>query len=226
MKDYLYITIGKILKIRRKAMNLTITDVSKMVHRSESMISKYENGEVAVPLDVLREICKVLNTDLSVLLSYAMDASSMRSDDRIMKHKYIYWYSGYYKNVCNAVIEYQIGSDNVTLFRNVRNGATDLYDCSDIYSGQLVVSDHTINLTLRNTNLPKDCLEIAIPTLSSEKDYVKGLIITINDKYQHISTKCIVSNTAMKRSDELIGLLKLTRSEIKNIQKENAFIVV
>lgn len=61
--------IGKIIKKRRKELNLSLKDIAKKLNVSESSISRYENEEIKnMGIDKLIPLSKILQVDIRELL--------------------------------------------------------------------------------------------------------------------------------------------------------------
>ena len=65
--------IGQLIKIRRMQLNIKQNKLASMISCSVGQISFYESGRNMVPLDVLFEICRVLDYDVCKLITMARD---------------------------------------------------------------------------------------------------------------------------------------------------------
>jgi transcriptional regulator with XRE-family HTH domain len=71
-----YTEIGKKLKSRRKALNLTQSALAEKVGLTESSISRYEAGKIAtMPTSTVKRICEVLHIEPSELLGLTPEKS-------------------------------------------------------------------------------------------------------------------------------------------------------
>ena len=71
-----YTEIGKKLKSRRKALNLTQSALADQVGLTESSISRYEAGKIAtMPTSTVKRICEVLHIEPSELLGLTPEKS-------------------------------------------------------------------------------------------------------------------------------------------------------
>ncbi|WP_373893752.1 helix-turn-helix domain-containing protein [Virgibacillus sp. CBA3643] len=61
--------IGSQLKTLRKSKNLTTQELANSVNVSQSYISRFENSRAIPDIDMLEEILKALDTDLSTFFS-------------------------------------------------------------------------------------------------------------------------------------------------------------
>jgi transcriptional regulator with XRE-family HTH domain len=71
-----YTEIGKKLKSRRKALNLTQSALAEKVDLTESSISRYEAGRIStMPTSTVKRICEVLHIEPSELLGLTPENS-------------------------------------------------------------------------------------------------------------------------------------------------------
>ena len=71
-----YTEIGKKLKSRRKALNLTQSALAEKVGLTESSISRYEAGRIStMPTSTVKRICEVLHIEPSELLGLTPEKS-------------------------------------------------------------------------------------------------------------------------------------------------------
>lgn len=71
-----YSEIGKKLKARRKALNLTQSALAEKVGLTESSISRYEAGRIStMPTSTVKRICEVLHIEPSELLGLTPEKS-------------------------------------------------------------------------------------------------------------------------------------------------------
>ena len=66
----------QVLKEKRKALNLTQSDLAMMLNVSDKTISSWENGRSYPDILMLKSIAKALNTDVNILI----DATDLKED--------------------------------------------------------------------------------------------------------------------------------------------------
>ena len=209
-----YVNVGSILRVRRKAEGLTLDALAKKINKSTATLSKYEKGEIAIAMDVLADLC--------MLLSHAEDKSRSSGTNRCLERRWIYWYKHSERNLHTAVLEYNTKTRNAVLFRNVRD-VNNFYDCGYIYHGNIFISDHNIDCVVQNTAPPREYIKIGIPTLSTEREFKTGLIVSINENYQNVAIKCLCSKTLMQDKAFLTERLQISKTEMKSIRDTNFF---
>ena len=79
---------------------------------------------------------------------------------------------------------------------------------------------------MKNVAQPFDTTMIRIPTLAPVgKDRV-GLMSTISTYYQSLALKVLVTESPVRDLSGLIPKLKITKDELREISRENFFIVL
>lgn len=62
-------TVGQKIKKIRRSKEISQKQLALQINKSESTFKKYENGEVAITVDVLMDIAEVLEVNPSILLN-------------------------------------------------------------------------------------------------------------------------------------------------------------
>lgn len=224
----LYIDLGKRIRARRKAKHMTLTEMASALNKSVATISKYESGDIAIGVDVLLDICRVLNIDVATLLP---GTSSDDHNEDYQKYErsfhdtlYIYWYNKERKRVCLGVLKNDKLSMKSTLYFIV-DDVTNIYKCAYIYSGNIVLSDTSTVYLCKNAEPPFDLLMIRVPAFNkAEKEHI-GLMSTISILYQSVALKVLISEVPIHDNDRIVVTLELSPDELKDIKRTNFFTV-
>ena len=221
-----YITLGEKLRAKRRAKHISLKELAKELNKSVATMSKYEKGEIFIGIDVLIDICKILNIDVASLLPDTFMSENNKEIIRYQKHlsdhRYIYWFNGEKNKLQKAVLENRNWSFRSTLYYDVEN-VKDYYTTNYIYDGDIIYSDTDIFFIMTCTEPPFDTLTIRLPALKRNSKLKIGLLSTITYFYQSISMKIIASETPLTENEELINSLRLSSEELKNIKKTNFF---
>lgn len=70
--------IGKLIRSFRKRRNMTLDDLSRIICKSKSTISKYEKGEIPLDIETLYDIAEALQVHVEQLL-YALPGRTAMS---------------------------------------------------------------------------------------------------------------------------------------------------
>lgn len=217
-----YMNVGRILRARRRVEGLTLTKLAKKVNKSAAVLSKYENGEIAIALDVLADLCSVLHVDLCTLLSHAAENACNTRVHNHHERGWLYWYDHSERSLYASVLEYNAKTNQAILFRDVRD-VNNFYDCGNIYHGYIFISDQNIDCVVQNTAPPREYIKIGISTLSKVREFRTGLLISINEKYQSIAIKCLFSKTMIQDKVFLKEKLQISKMEMRSVKATNFF---
>ena len=223
-----YENLGRKLKAYRKAGNFTLLEVSKALNKSLPTVSKYEKGEIAIPLDVLVDLCSFFNLDISLLLPSTHVAKEHSQAERYRQNfidrLYLYWYKGEDNKIHVSAIENDNSTLRSTFFFDIKEPA-DIYACSFIYTGSVTYSDTITNFEFKNTLPPYDILTFSVPTCAKEQEYKIGLLSTITFYYQNVAIKCYAAKEPVAEPRRLLDKLQLSAEELRRIRSSNFFIV-
>lgn len=224
--DSFYITLGQKLRARRRAKHITLNELAKKLNKSASTISKYEKGEILISIDVLVDICRILNIEIASLLPDTCVTEHPHEVARYQKAfpdlLYLYWFNGEKGRLQKAVLENHNLSFTSTMYYDVADVA-DHYEANFIYEGKLTYTDSCIVFVLVCAEPPFDTLTIRLPALNRSGGSRVGLLSTISYFYQSIAMKVIASETPLTEDESLISSLRLTPEELKNIKRTNFF---
>jgi len=117
LQKTLYNHVGSRIRFYRKLKNMTQDQLAAAIHKSESTLSKYESGQIAIDVGSLYDIASALGTDMSQFVDYAIPRENVRravsnpfsSSDTL----YMYYYDGRLKQMTRTLLELQ--SDRVQL---------------------------------------------------------------------------------------------------------------
>ena len=224
----LYLFIGRTIRTIRKAKHITLSDMAHDLNKSVSTLSKYENGQLFMGINDLLDICRLLSIDVRTLLPGTETEENASDIQRYSKYfisrLYLYYYSGQNSKVHSSVILNDNANFHSLMYFNVKN-ISDFYNCSYIYDGTVEYSDSNMVYAMKNVAQPFDAVMIRIPTLAPVgKDRV-GLMSTISSYYQSLALKVLVTESPVGDLNSLIPKLKITKDELREISRENFFIV-
>ncbi len=63
-------SIGKIIRSKRKELDLTLDDIAKVLKVQRQTIFKYENDIINIPSDKIIKLCEILKCSPNELLEY------------------------------------------------------------------------------------------------------------------------------------------------------------
>ncbi|MBQ3131438.1 MAG: helix-turn-helix transcriptional regulator [Clostridia bacterium] len=71
---------GKRIRFYRKLKKLSQDELATAIHKSESTLSKYERGAIAIDIGTLHDIARVLDVSISDLVDFNIPPSSKKPD--------------------------------------------------------------------------------------------------------------------------------------------------
>ena len=225
----LYLFIGRTIRTIRKAKHITLSDMARDLNKSVSTLSKYENGQLFMGIDDLLEICRFLSINISSLLPGTETETNAADIQRYSKYfisrLYLYYYSGQKNRVQSSVILNDNTNFHSLMYFNVKS-ISDFYNCSYVYDGSVEYSDSNMVYVMKNVAQPFDSVMIRIPTLAPANNDRVGLMSTISSYYQSLALKVLVTESPVRDLNRLIPKLKITKDELREISRENFFIVL
>ena len=228
-KDDFYRELGQKLKACRKMQGIPLKRIARELNRSIATISKYENGEIIISLDVLVNFCRCLQVELAAVMpSTHKNAGHEKSryTHMYIEKLWLYWY----KKTSDSLHVSYIQCDNHTMraelyfdIKDVKN----IRNCLYIYQGDIVYSDHSINFFVQNIMAPYDTITLNLPTMYKENEYRYriGLSTGITFDYQNVAIKMLGSNELISDRDFLMRKLIVSQEEIKTLKKCNYFYI-
>lgn len=223
-----YTDLGQKLRNMRKAKKYTLLDMASKLNKSVATMSKYENGELAIAVDVLIDYCRILNVDIMQLLPEThfdeRDLEILKYKNYFIEKLYVYWYNGEARKITCGVIINEEMSRRSALYMGVDNPQNP-YKSDYIYYGTLSYTDNCSSYYFANTAPPFDKVYICLPALIKIDAPRIGLMSAVNSHYQNVALKALaVSHPAVKK-DELIEILEINSEDIKILKRSNYFTV-
>ena len=199
VSDELKPLVSKIIKENREKYNYSLEDLSKALNhqKNRQTLHKYETGSLNIPYDILFEICRIFNLDISVFSEYPMSKEEQKIIEKKMVKEYV-----------NSIRKDKNLTPQIEKIINTYKNAS--YDAitnrSELY---LKITDDSMSPTyLKNDKIyfqkqddykNGDDIVIAVKnnTLSVRRlyRYPKGIILqAINPKYPTINVNIISNN--------------------------------
>lgn len=225
---------GERIRTYRKARGLTIQGFSRLIHKSSSTISKYENGEISIDIETLFHIADKLSVSVTQLIDYKIertwaDVSAYPKGfflDRDLL--YLYHFDGQQKKIIPSVMEliHTTGENrDVILYWKVSD-PENYRKCWHYYSGEMVYGDTYVNFVLSNqiNNIEKIFLCAVNPL--NMGDETNGIIAGISDKYRMpICYKFFMAKYKLPMDQTLEQHLLFSKEDYQIMRRINAFLL-
>lgn len=223
-----YKQLGKKLRSYRKNKHYTLQDLSELVHKTTSTLSKYESGEIAISIKTLFDLCEILNVDIGTLLPENINASNQHSNERFQNYfetvLYVYWYNGENNTINKGFIEINNTLERATFFLDLPD-IKKHYTSGYIYNGYINYSDSGIVFAFLNDEPPFDSIHIRIQSLNKKGTPRKGLMTCMTQYYQNAAVKIITSQKPLPENEQLKQSLLISQDNIRDMKQSNFFTV-
>ncbi len=218
-----YITLGSKLRAFRKAKHITLQDLSQQLNKSIATVSKYETGEIAVSLDVLTDICSILNINISTLFPdtpVSESADFQKFHTHFSDTLFLYWYNKEIDLIREAVIETKTSSAESILYLDSAH-AEDYRQADYLYTGSVSCTDAGSEFLYTNIVPPFDKVFIRLPSFFKKKTSRTGMMSCITSYYQNVTVKVLAIDTRVSKPESLKDQLIYTAEEIKILKRTN-----
>ena len=223
--------IGKKIRKLRKSKNITLEELSSLIHKSKSTISKYEKGEISIDIETLYDISSALDVSITELIYYpAGSIISSRKDlpnfFRDLQHFYSYYFDGRANKLIRCVFDIvseprNDGSYAIMMYMNFRD--YDNYQkCENTYFGYIEHYDDVTNIQLSNRDMPMEKASIKIMASSLNHETKWGLFCGFSSRpMMPVAVKMFFSKERLEESKGLTTQLKVSKEDIRLLKLYN-----
>ncbi len=228
--------IGKQIRNFRKSRKLTLDDLSALICKSKSTISKYEKGEISVDIETLYEIADALQVHVEQLLYCRPNQAVLAARDSNPA-----FFAG-----CSRFFSYLFDGRNNKLMRCVFDVLSETSDqnykimmymnfkdyehyriCENTYWGYIEHYDAITNIQLTNQDTPMEKVSAQILASYLDSDTKWGLFNGFSSRpMMPIATKMLFSKTRLKEDADLARQLKISREDIRLLKLYNMLSVL
>lgn len=217
-------TIGKNIRIYRRASRMTLEALAEKIHKSKATVGKYEQGAIAVDVDTLRDIARALDVSPAQLLSETVVTSETADFVRDGAHGYLYLYDGRMGRVVKSLLLTAEDGD-VSLFYDIPS-FDEPQHCRSLYCGRRQTHDFVTNFLLDNRLSGVEHLFLCMMRSLDRPTCSTGLLSGISSRmFLPACAKCVLSSEPLPENDELRNSLLLSKDDLKIIRRYNMFMV-
>jgi transcriptional regulator with XRE-family HTH domain len=223
--------IGKHIRTFRKMRKLTLDELSNILHKSKSTVSKYEKGEISVDVETLYEIADALQIHVEQLLYYPPKRTVISSRNNSpaffsgVSQFYSYLYDGRSKSIIRCVFDVLSETENhqykIMMYMNCKS-LENYQNCENTYWGFIEHYDALtlISLVNRDTTMEKASIQILASYLDSDTKW--GLFNGFSSRpMMPIAIKMLFSKTPLKEDSALINQLKVSKDDVRLLKLYN-----
>jgi transcriptional regulator with XRE-family HTH domain len=231
--DSISVYVGKKINFFRKQKNLSLEQLSLMIRKSKSTLSKYENGNISIDIDTLCDIATALDVGINQLVNIAPGPRISRNFPKTPfgAHNtlYIYYYDGRKKAVVTSLLTLSFNS-----IRNVYESEfymdipsfDDYEKCQFYYIGEMNSFDLVTYIFMVNQANPMERINFCILNQFHYDALKWGYMFGIS--YRPITPfalKFLTSITPLPPDKTTQKELSFTNGEMKTIKKLNMLLL-
>lgn len=225
------VEIGKRVHDFRKRRNMTLQEMSGLIHKSKSTISKYESGEISIDIETLYEIADTLHIHVEQLLYRRPERAIMKKRENGpvffngASQFYSYLFDGRINRllrcVFDVVSELDDNSYKVMMYMNFRD-YEHYQHCENTYIGFMEHYDAITHIQLTNQDTPMEKASVQILASYLDAETKWGLFNGLSSRpMMPIAIKMLFSKSPLKEDDSLIKMLKVSREDIRLLKLYN-----
>lgn len=231
--DSISTLVGKRIRLYRQAKHISLTELSELIHKSKSTLSKYETGQIAMDIETLFEISAVLHVSPAQLIGVSEKGNEhipalQKEFAKSITKKYMYMYDGRTMKITRSYIEIHENGEDIrpaTLFYNVPS--FDKYEqCKALYYGTVYDHDFVTNYSLQNQSNNMENVSMCIINPFEMNEYRYGLITGISARNLiPVCAKFVVSDNILTENSELKQHLILSKEDLRLSKRFNMFVI-
>ncbi len=223
--------IGDNIRIFRKKRNLTLNELSGLVHKSKSTLSKYEKGEISIDIETLYEIADALQIHVEQLIycppkrTTAITSNSNPAFFNGVSQFYAYLFDGRSNHIIRCVFDILSETDNhqskIMMYMNYKD-LKNYQNCENTYWGYIEHYDAMTHISLTNQDTPMEKASVQILASYLDSDTKWGLFNGFSSRpMMPIAIKMLLSKSVLKEDIALIQQLKVTKDDIRMLKLYN-----
>ena len=222
--------IGAKVRLYRRIKGITAQELAAAIHKTKSTVSKYENGEIVMDVEVLAEIARVLDIEISQLLDFSSSekrALSLPKGILSGEETYFYSYDGRSSRVTSNMIRIHAADDAVTAVMYLDVPSLDKpEDCRALYYGTAEFHDILTRYALINQSNDMEAIFIYAMNTMEQRATTYGLMLGISTYPLYPAVmKCLFSAAPLTVGEDLKEKLMISKEDIKLSRAMNMFCV-
>ena len=219
---------GERLKKIRKQKGLTQEILANSLNVNPATISRFESGRLLPDIEQISIICDELYIFVSDLLYSNTKIVNKENSKNVFKTKILYlYYKGIYPtSKKTAKLKFKI--EIIERTENIEINFLD-YRTNKIYMTGYMLADNNIAIMVfENYKADSPRLEVTKITVNISNNFnglMLGSLSATNGNYVPNERKCIISKKDLEFSDQMLDRLKVTREELEDIEKQDAWYI-
>lgn len=232
----LTIEIGKRIRMFRKKRGLTLLQLSELIHKNLSTVSKYETGDISVDVETLYAIADALHVHIEQLIylpsrqkEEAAEKSLCPNFFKGASRFYSYVFDGRSNQLSRCVFEIgpelDQGRSKITMYMNFSD-YDHCEDCENTYQGYIKHYDAVTSILLTNQDTQMEVVHIQILATFMDSATKWGLFSGLSFRpMMPVASKMLFSRERLPETAKLIQQLKISREDIRILRLYNSFAI-
>ncbi len=227
--------VGEKIRFFRKNRDMTIQELADAICKSKATVSKYENGQIAIDIVTLYDICKALGIHVDQLLYREPTFDKISTSDNIpsffkgLSQFYIYMFDGRSNTlnrcVVNILSKVEPNEYKIMMYMNI--DSYEQYQKSEnTYWGYLKHYDALSNLILQNRDTPMEQITICVLASYLDASTKWGLFSGVSSRpLMPVATKVLISKKPQEENLQLNQKLRISKEDIRILKLYNMLAV-
>ena len=223
--------IGSQIRTLRKKRKMTLDDLSGIIHKSRSTISKYEKGEIAIDIETLYEIADAIQVHVEQLLYCPPRRAVISSQNNCpaffngVSQFYSYLYDGRSNHIIRCLFDVLSEAENdqykIMMYMNFKD-FKNYQQCENTYWGYIEHYDALTYISLTNQDTPMEKASVQILASYLDSDTKWGLFNGFSSRpMMPIAIKMLFSKCRLKEDADLVRLLKVSKDDVRLLKLYN-----
>ena len=223
--------IGSQIRTLRKKRKMTLDDLSGIIHKSRSTISKYEKGEIAIDIETLYEIADAIQVHVEQLLYCPPRRAVISSQNNSpaffngVSQFYSYLYDGRSNHIIRCLFDVLSEAENdqykIMMYMNFKD-FKNYQQCENTYWGYIEHYDALTYISLTNQDTPMEKASVQILASYLDSDTKWGLFNGFSSRpMMPIAIKMLFSKCRLKEDAHLVRLLKVSKDDVRLLKLYN-----
>ena len=223
--------IGSQIRTLRTKRKMTLDDLSGIIHKSRSTISKYEKGEIAIDIETLYEIADAIQVHVEQLLYCPPRRAVISSQNNSpaffngVSQFYSYLYDGRSNHIIRCLFDVLSEAENdqykIMMYMNFKD-FKNYQQCENTYWGYIEHYDALTYISLTNQDTPMEKASVQILASYLDSDTKWGLFNGFSSRpMMPIAIKMLFSKCRLKEDADLVRLLKVSKDDVRLLKLYN-----
>ena len=220
--------IGARIRVLRKARGYTLDTFSQLVHKSKSILSKYERGDVTLDIITLQEIADALQVPVAAILSSVDNAYSSMfiTGVKTVQEELERYFAYSIMSRGRATLQKSLlilGKTTAAAYMNIRS-EEDITHYDTMYTGEVKRRDSFTRAFLTNVLNDDDIHVIEFPPKLGAHQCSIAVTVTLSvGSYYPMAGSFLLSKVPILDQEWIVQTLAFSRADLKNFQYHNAY---